>query len=451
VTPAEPADAAAAASSAGPCSEGKSLYVSPQGRAENDGSLERPLDLVTALSGKGPARPCDTIWLRGGTYKGTFTSSLNGADGSPIVVRRFPGERATIDSAPSAGAGLYATGSWTWFWGFEVTNSDPQRYSKESGPWPSDLRRGTGVASRGSQIKFINLVVHDMARGFEVSEAALNNEFYGNLIYSNGWGTPQGSSGGSGIETRNQIGFRRLADNIVFNQFSNGVLIFGKNVDNVTLEGNVVFNSGSISQKGINESRNVLIGGTDVVANNIVVKDNTTYNGQTNLGYGAGCASGTIEGNYFAGPLVLVKCSGVIRGNTLYEPSSGGFGALPTQYPENTYEVARPSGITVRIRPNQYEPGRANIVVLNWSQASEAKVDVSGIGLKNGDRYEVRDAQNYFGKPLASATYDGLPIAVPLTSTAVAQPVGAVPVAPKPTAPEFGVFVVQKVEPQPGS
>src|SRR6185503_2505968 len=174
-----------AAVDGGACLGGQSFYAAPTGKPGNSGSLDAPFDLAYALSGKSPAKPCDTIWLREGTYKGAFKSDLTGAEHRPIIVRRYPGERATLDSAGLPDSTLQVGGAWTWYWGFEIMNSDPQRSSKEPGPWPSDLRRGTGVGSRGTNLKFINLVVHDAARGFEVHADSAGTEVYGNLIYFN--------------------------------------------------------------------------------------------------------------------------------------------------------------------------------------------------------------------------------------------------------------------------
>src|SRR5678815_5463780 len=56
-----------------------------------------PWDLQTALSQPGSVGPGATIYLRGGTYKGIFTSSLTGSAASPIVVKSFPGEWARTD------------------------------------------------------------------------------------------------------------------------------------------------------------------------------------------------------------------------------------------------------------------------------------------------------------------------------------------------------------------
>ena len=68
------------------------------------------------------------------------------------------------------------------------------------------------------------------------------------------------------------------------------------------------------------------------------------------------------------------------------------------------------------------------------------EADVSGI-LPVGGRYEIRNAQDYYGPPVVSATYDGRPLRLPMTGLTVAKPVG-VATAPAATAPRFNVFVL---------
>ena len=62
-----------------------------------DGSINNPWSLRTALSHPPAVKPGDTIWLRGGIYKGRFVSTLTGTTTAPIVVKAYPGEWVTVD------------------------------------------------------------------------------------------------------------------------------------------------------------------------------------------------------------------------------------------------------------------------------------------------------------------------------------------------------------------
>jgi len=104
----------------------------------------------------------------------------------------------------------------------------------------------------------------------------------------------------------------------------------------------------------------------------------------------------------------------------------------------------KPTGVRVIVRPNAYEKGRGHIIVYNWDRLPTVSADVSSV-LPVGAVYEVRDAQNYFGGPVAQGTYDGTPISVPMNLTQVAAPIGNVERRPPHTAPEFGTFVLRQI------
>src|ERR1700741_5077229 len=82
------------------------FYVSPDGTPYGDGSAAHPWDLKTALAQPSAVRPGDTIWLRGGIYRGTYDANLNGTSTAPIKVRQYPGERAIIDGGNSHSANI---------------------------------------------------------------------------------------------------------------------------------------------------------------------------------------------------------------------------------------------------------------------------------------------------------------------------------------------------------
>jgi hypothetical protein len=71
-------------------------YASPDG--DGNGSLERPWSLASALTSK-LVSAGDTIWLRGGVYRGPFTTTVAGTPLSPVVVRNYERERVVLDGS----------------------------------------------------------------------------------------------------------------------------------------------------------------------------------------------------------------------------------------------------------------------------------------------------------------------------------------------------------------
>jgi hypothetical protein len=419
----------------------RNLYVAPDGRKGADGSLAHPLRLAEALSAKSPARPGDTLWLRGGTYRGTFISVVSGQSWGLITIRPYRDERAIIDSAPANQAALTVLGSWTEFWGLEVTNSDPLRRVTEPGSWPTELRRSGGVDAHGPHNKFVNLVIHDMTDGMGIWSEADGTSAYGNLIFYNGWEGPDRSHG-HGVYTQNERGVREIEDNIVFDQFSHGIHAYGSSrahLDNITLRGNIVFGNGSIAKSG--GERDILLGGGRV-AHNAVIEDNVTFGPeQSNVGYVAGCLQATIARNYFSGvaPLILGFCHPDMTGNTFVGP----MGSLADEYPDNTYASTPPHGQVSFVRQNRYDPSRVHIAIYNWDRDPEVRVDLSSV-LSDGATYEVLDVQNYFGPPVLTGVYRaGEAIAIPMTGHRVTPAVGNVSRPPRHTGPEFGAFVLR--------
>lgn len=418
--------------------QGRAIYVAPNGVAGRDATIANPIDLATALSSAGPARPGDTIWVRGGAYRGAFTSTLNGTSAAPITVRQYPGERATLDNAATPTVPtLVVNGSWTIFWGLEITNSYPERFVSVSG-------RGTGLDIYGPNNKFINMVIHDAQNGVGFWSGAVNSELYGSIIYNNGieW-TDRGH--GHSIYTQNQTGTKRIVDNIMFNGFSFGIHAYtqGGAIDNFVMDGNVSFNHGVLSAGGLKSD--LLLGGGQI-AHNAVITANHFYNSPglggrgADIGYGTPCADSRVQNNVFASDWALnLACSNTtFSGNHVY----GGVNFSAGSYPSNTYYGARPTGSWVSVRANQYEAGRGHIVIYNWSRASQVAVNLAQAGLSAGDSYEIRDAQDFYGPAIASGVYGGGTANVPMTANIVAMPVGSAHVTPRHTGPDFGVFVV---------
>jgi hypothetical protein len=421
------------------------FFASPSGSSSGDGSISRPWDLVTALKQPAALKAGDTLWLRGGVYRGEYVSYLTGTSSAPIQVRSYPGERVTIDGVNDVGHTIFQiSGAYAWYRDFEIMSSNTNRTSSSVS--------GSGITTMQTPghpgLKLIDLVIHDtLGNGFWID--ATDMEMYGCIVYYNGYkGTDRGH--GHGIYAQNSTGTKHFINNIIFQQFDKGIQFFGGTtapINNMDVEGNTVFQNGYIDGT---ESNNIEIGG-GITAQNPVFRDNYSYYsniGKEDIGgYNtAGTSNLIYQNNYDAAdndwPTTFSGLHGfTITGNTF----RGHAGAFSTSlYPSNIYYLGTPppySQPKTFIRPDAYTPGRANVTLFNWSHASSVSVDLSSV-LKVGDNYEVRDAQNFFGAPVKAGTYGGGAISLPMTGLAPAAPVGWP--TPPATGPEFNVFVVRR-------
>ncbi len=425
---------------------GKAVYAAPGGWSGGDGTRERPYDLKTALSSTSTIQPGGTVWLRGGTYRqSTITSVLTGTEQAPITVRPFPGEHAVIDGVQAVGSALTVQGAWAVYRDFEMTNSDPRR----SGP---ELNRAGALEVRGTNVKMVNLVIHDAGSGISMGSDAVDAEVYGNIIYYNGFMRPEGAQG-HGIFGQNKTGVRRITDNIVFGQFGSGIRAYASEegfLNDFQLEGNVAANNG-IAAGG---DYSILLGGQRV-AERPVLKANYVYDNPgagINLGYAAGCEDSVMSDNYFSVlrggyAIQLVNCSGGLQRNVLHGATRGIAGQtivtqpeLVQQYPGNDF-AAPPTVTRTFVRPNRYAPGRAHVIVYNWEHTKEVRVDLAPASLPSGASWELRDVRNLAAAPVASGTYSGRAITIPLEGLTAAAVIGWEPTPPH-TAPEFAVFLL---------
>jgi hypothetical protein len=435
-----------------PNPSGRELYVAPDGKRYHKGTKEEPYDLETIFGDPRIAQPGDVVWLRGGTYNVAVTSELTGTPEAPIIVRGYPGERVILNASSRTQAALTAKGSDTWYWDLEVTDTSPERIANT--PSYTTGLRTTSVIVFGSRTRFINMVVHDGEQGFGFWSLSQDSELYGNLIYNVGFEAGDRGHGHS-IYVQNEKGTKRIIDNILFNGHSFGVHGYTERgfLDNIEIEGNTAFNHGVLSRSGA--MVNYLIRSKNEAAKNPVLVDNYGYFSEPHQGRIAelwaplamkSCTNLLLTGNYFAAPLgvaLTATCQSVraIRDNTFLGEVRG---IEPSEYADNTYLTSRPTGVKVFVRPNRYERGRANITIFNWDKRPTVDVDVDAAGLKHGEAFELRDAQNYFGSPVVSGTYRGGSLSVPMNGTAVSMPAGTVAVPPKHTSPEFGVFILRK-------
>jgi len=404
-------------------------------------------------------QPGDTIWLRAGTYRGTFTSQLTGTAAAPIILRQYPGERATIDGT------VTIMGAYTWYWGFEVMNSAPLSGS------------GLGIASYGDYIKLINLVVHDAPQsGIGFWSNGAGGEIYGTILYNNG----RHYNLDHGIYTQNANGTKRLLDNVIFNNMAYGIHVYASSgsLKGYDIEGNTVFNNGG---------SNILVGGS-TSAQGITVRDNMTLLGSwstgVRLGYGAQNQDIVLTGNYFIGGWPALQfqtwSQATVSGNTFYatgpvvdfqsstsnvtwgnnlhhrDPTAQAWLNNNQSYTLTGWEqvtglgatdqagVTQPTGVKTFVRPNAYEPGRGFVTIYNWDQLGSVAVDVSSV-LAVGARYEVRNVQALLGGPVLSGTYGGGTLTLPMAAVPSPLPIGSGLVTPPSTGPAFQVFLITTI------
>ncbi|HLH17200.1 MAG TPA: malectin domain-containing carbohydrate-binding protein [Bryobacteraceae bacterium] len=439
-----------------------------------------------------------------GQSNSSISASLVGTASAPIIVRAYPGERVTIDEWLEVGccdgAINPSAGSYTWFWGLEFAGFNTDRSTGTSGP-PS---YGAGHNHNAVDIwapgtKLINCIVHDTGGGVSVWSAA-GTELTGNIVYNvGGYGPDRGH--GHDFYLQNQApNYVTLNDNIGFDSFDMGLHAYGSDpgpyVQNLNLTGNVIFNSG---QPDGSATDNLCIGGGTGGPTGIKLDSNYFYfppannAGYNELGYlwDAKAGSAVVTNNFFIGGANGIDLerwqSLTFQNNTIYSVGTESMlllngGDNPSSYQDSgnryfgsgRFSVynncvgwpcngssmtfanwqategldqssafsSAPTGVQTFVRPNAYEPGRANIIVFNWSMNGSVSVDLSSSGIKAGDPFQIRDAENWYHGPIVTGTYSGAPVTIPMAGLTIAQPNGSVPAPAVHTAPEFGVFVL---------
>lgn len=479
-----------------PPTGGRQFYAAAQGRPDGDGSQNNPWSLPAVMGHPTAVRPGDTIYLRGGTYNlrgqlATHFSQLTGSAAAPITVRAYPGERPVIDWDYL----WMIDGAYTNYVGLELMSSGALKVMTHM--WADG--RPSALRIRGAHVKVINCVIHDIGET-GISTEATDAELYGNIMYYVGFITPDRGVGTTAY-TQSETGPVQIRDNIMFQQFGHNLQLYGSDtalIKNVTIDGNTLFNAGVL---GPTPGFNAVVWPGARPAERIMFRNNYVYasrddgtsvhipgaNGVVNRDL-------TVSGNYFigGGPVMRIGAWDPVtfNDNTIVSAQpdllwDAGLSAVTNRsrfdWDRNSYHyqgagrpfllgglqydlagwrsatgfdqssamsTGRRAGVKVFVRPNAHEAGRAHITVINWEAQDNVLVELAGAGLRAGQRYEVRDVQNYFGAPVAAGTYNGGPVRLPLNLTAVTPLVGAGHPAnaavrlPVHTPKEFNVFVL---------
>lgn len=480
----------------------KQFHISPSGTALGNGTINSPWDIQTAFNHPNQVVAGDTLWLHDGVYSGNFTSNLNGAQNNFIYVLQYPNERAKIEDnrATASGGTLQINGSWTIYKDFEVCNSNTTRTSSGDHSF-----RPMGLQVNAPNTKFINLIIHDTGHGFGFWKEAIDAEIYGCLIYNCGTANSPGvySTHGHGIYSQNNTGVKKIKHNLLFNQFGFGLHIYPNpgNISGYLIDGNTLFNNGRLTSDTIRYNNILVNTYSPYTCENITVINNNTYDNRNNyiytalieadiyLGSSIKSKKLVVENNNFfgkgrAGMAILNWDTVKFNHNNTYYLKNGSMGlVLPNgtatsayswnnnnyfggnynnqfsyQYGlsnpfsnwklstsfdgASTYNASAPSSNITVVQANDYEVGRANVIVYNWENKTNIDIDLSSIGLQDGQTFKIVDAADYFGTPLLSDSYDALNTVstVNISSRTVAAPVGLSSLAS--TAPEFITLVV---------
>lgn len=469
---------------------GASYYVSTSGSTNNTGAIGSPWPFQYGITN---ATSGDTVYVREGTYgSGGFTIFVATSDG--VTVRAYPYERAIVNGA------INATANNLTFRGLEIYNSASVTRTNSSSGLPY------GIILAGANSKVINCVIHDCgAPGIWLPVTATNAEVAGNImwgigLYQTDW-VPSGSARGPILYGQSNGGeTRMIRDNIVAKSWTEGLKAYGEaaSAEGFCYSNNVAFlnaldgylidttaltitnfwllknHSFENSYDRIGESdivrQNALIAGNTFVGNSTPYRQALRVHGFTNV---------VITNNLFADittdasaldTLVFQQLyatnavqSFTVDGNRYYKGSNV-YGHWYTNQPTRLlfaewqglagfdlnggHSTSLPVANTVTINNNPYESGRANVVVWNWTGTTTETISLAGVGLTEGQNYEIRDIQNWLGTPCVRGVYHASAptVNLPLNLTAVTQLMGTethFPINPNVHTPTvFNAFVV---------
>ena len=467
-----------------PPAGGRQFYVSPQGRPNGDGSQTNPWNIWKAIVTPGVVPAGSTVYLRGGTYSmdpnpqpDRVLWEIAGTAVQPIIVRNYPGERAIIDLDWL----VEFSGNYVHYWGLEFITSRTEKTF--AGGWANGIPGAISFAGKGN--KLINCVLHD-AHGASLFKVASDMEMYGNIMYYHGL-IAQERSWGTTAYVQNSVGYKKIYDNIMFQQFNHNLQIYGSDaatLKDISMVGNTLFSAGTL---GTNPGWNAVVWVGAIPAERITFSDNYVYapplpditwttpnvimwgsreSTNTDLvftgnrivrGYPpvrlARWSPATFTDNTIVGEAGNILAAGIVGlditlvpngqynwNNNRYHQGAAGY---QFQYPggyydfagwkvvtgldtNSTYSASRPTGMDISVRPNQYEQGRAHITILNWDNVATANVNLSTAGLTNGQQYQIKDAQNFFGPSIYSGTYSSSSPTITITLPGAGSPVSPI-------------------------
>lgn len=467
------------------------FFVSHTG-GTGTGSIDDPWSLPHALAGGGGAiAPGERGALRGGVYTGAFASSasLAGTPGGRITFMAYPGERPILDRASATGAGANAVGleiesPYTDWIDIELTNSNTVRDNSD---------RPHGFILNADNVRLLDCIAHDCGRaGVYHYENRINNEIRGSLFYNNGY--QEASRGnGHGLYVKSNVGPLLLRHIACFNNYGFGLHAYSDTgaggLVGIRSERSTYFNTGSVSNQPTSSNSNILIGGQEPA-----VDCEATFNrlwftpgyGSFNMRLGQDPANtmtyALIADNYIAGGSSVLDIGtwddldflrntiyGTARVVALAEAVVSDYGwtenawyrlSTATAWRNNgtdrnfanwktstslggsdTNPGTVPTTNVVAVEAKEILTKRGMVTIYNWEDSSSVSADLSSI-LAPGDSYNIVSVQDLFGTPVASGTYGGGSVSIPMSAIVGPTPIGGAN-APPASGPKFDCFIVK--------
>jgi len=406
------------------------------GRISNTGlTVDSPWDLMSTAGGDQNV-PSDTIvWMLPGDYSHPdndyagptadmtrINFTLSGEYNKPIHFRPLPGLYVGANKGVRINGGIEMNSSWVWIWEVEMTAIQPKVAQNDNAiveyelmdwrPATSPLSpfeyyfdtssydelhalapmRMEAFVVYSDNSKLVNVISHRTAQGSGVWGVAKDFEQHGSILYDNGW-SDQDRVHGHGIYTQNGTKTKRIfSDNIIAGNMGNGMQIYASSehpemLNDFEIIGNVWFAQRLNSGNGIKISAET--------STNIHFEDNFI------AGYGV-VYPYVATPEYTASPkpeLFNRTC----ENNRMYETMSYGYdcGSMTNLKIKRTDSSTEYSVL----RPNKYDPRRANLMVFNPEQKTTVAIDLANFA-KTGDRIVIYNSLN-MKEPLEYGIYNG--------------------------------------------
>lgn len=421
-------------------------FVATDGSSGNLGTMESPWDISTGLTST-QIQPGDTLYLRGGIYQysprtageGRWSVSLQGASGQSIWIKPYSNEHVELDGGLKAHDSIYPR--YVNIMGLEIYVSenigDSRVTSTPGGNGYGELNRIDGGIdfTDGYALKIINCHIHANRQGIGWwGRLSGNCELYGNVIFDNGWNEPDRNHG-HGIYSQNETevvshgDWKYYIHNILIDNWSLNCQIYGSDVARTNY---IHYEANMWTIETDSDDGRSLIGGSaksfhKKVFDNFAFGANPGhYRGSLQIGFKeTDVGDDLIVYNNYCGDFDRKQeyTNVVESGNTNY-----GTGGLTPPFGFSRVRELSPSGepyptyterdwrTTPLIKTfyNKYDNSRLHVGILCTQGETSAAVN-PGYFLNQGDYYELKDPQNFWGSPLLSGVYSSGTISVPMS------------------------------------